>query len=149
MKRLAACAVGIVAATPFATLAEASGTRGVNVCRIGQMRLAIGSLVSEKTEQHTAAFALHNLARRACSLRGYPSVTLLDAAGRVLPFRYGHRGDQMVTAAPPKWVTVTGGGSAYFELNKNACVSYTSRAATEIRVRPPGVQGALSLPLPH
>src|SRR5207244_456363 len=39
--------------------------------------------------------------------------------------------------------------SAYFALNKNACVSYASRAATDIRVQLPGGQGALSLPLPH
>lgn len=105
--------------------------------------------MSEKTEQHTAAFALANVARRSCSVDGYPTVTLVDSASRLLPFAYGHRGDQMITAAKPKPVRAPGGGSAYFELNKNACVSFTRRQAAEIHVRLPGSPGSLSLRLPH
>jgi hypothetical protein len=114
-------------------------------CAPSQLRLALGPLVSEKTEQHTAPFALANVARGSCSLDGYPTVTLVDSAGMVLPFAYGHRGDQMVTAAAPRPVRVPGGGSAYFELNKNACVSFTRRTAAEIRIRLPGSQGTFSL----
>jgi hypothetical protein len=126
-----------------------AGRASVTACVASQLRLSLGPLVSEKTEQHTAAFELINLARSACSLDGYPTVTLTDAAGRVLPFAYGHRGDQMVTAAPPEPVRVPVGGSASFMLNKNACVSYTHRLATEIRVRLPGGRSSLSLRLPH
>jgi hypothetical protein len=118
-------------------------------CTTSQLRLKLGPLVSEKTEQHTAAFVLNNLERNACTLDGYPTVTLLDSAGRVLPFAYGHRGDQMITAAPPTAVHVPGGGAAYLELNKNACISYTTRRATMIRVGLPDSQGSLLLRLPH
>ena len=118
-------------------------------CATSQLRLKLGLLVSEKTEQHTAMFTLRNIERSSCSLEGYPTVTLFDSAGRLLTFAYGHRGDLMITAAPPKLVRVPGGGSAYFALNKNACVSATSRVATEIRVRLPGGKGTLSLRLPH
>jgi len=118
-------------------------------CATAQLRLQLGLLVSEKTEQHTATFTLRNVERSSCSLDGYPTVTLFDSAGRLLPFVYGHRGDQMITATAPQPVRVSGGGSAYFALNKNACVSAASRAATEIRVRLPGNQGAFSLRLPH
>jgi Protein of unknown function (DUF4232) len=118
-------------------------------CAPSQLRLTLGPLVSEKTEQHTAPFVLANVARSACSLDGYPIVTLLDSAGRVLPFPYGHRGDQMITAAAPRPVNVRGGGSGYFELNKNACVSFTRRRAAAIHVRLPGSPGSLPLRLPH
>jgi uncharacterized protein DUF4232 len=141
---LAAALIGGVTA-----LSSAAGRISPPRCATSQLRLKLGPLVSEKTEQHTAAFALHNLGRSACSVDGYPSVTLLDATARVLPFRYGHRGDQMVTAATPLSVAVTAGGWAYFELNKNTCVSYTSRGATAVRVKLPGGQSALSLRLPH
>jgi len=66
-----------------------------------------------------------------------------------LPFVYGHSGDQMITAASPKEVRVPAGGTAYFALNKNACVSATSRVATETRVRLPGGSTTLPLQLPH
>lgn len=116
-------------------------------CTTSQLRLKLGPFVSEKTEQHTAAFVLSNLARGGCSLDGYPAVTLLDSAGRLLPFAYGHRGDQMITAASPRPVRVAGGGSAFFALNKNVCVSFTRRVAAEIQVGLPGGQGSLSLRL--
>jgi hypothetical protein len=128
---------------------SASGGAPSPRCAPSQLRLTLGPLVSEKTEQHTAVFALANAARSACSLDGYPTVTLVDSSSRLLPFPYGHRGDQMITAAKPNPVNVAGGGSAYFELNKNACVSFTRRQAAAIHVRLPGSPGSLSLRLPH
>ncbi len=113
------------------------------------MRLRLGPLVSERTEQHTAAFALMNDASSSCSLSGYPTLKLFDANGKVLAFAYGHRGDQMITSAAPTVVRVPAGGSAYFELNKNASVSFTRRIAREIRVSLPGEAGSLSLRLPR
>jgi len=128
---------------------SASGSVHSLRCAPSKLRLKLGPLVSEKTEQHTAAFSLTNVAGRSCSLNGYPTVMLFDSAGRLLPFAYGHRGDQMITAAAPKPLSVPGGGSAYFELNKNACVSFTRRLAREIHVDLPGGHGSLSLRLPR
>lgn len=141
---LAGALISIVAASSYAADRASPPT-----CTTSQLRLKLGPLVSEKTEQHTAAFALRNLHARACSLIGYPTVTLLDSAGRLLPFAYGHRGDQMITGAAPDTVRLPGGGSAYFALNKNACVSFTRRASTQIRVALPASRGNLSLRLPH
>lgn len=140
---LAAALVG--GATP---LSSAAGRAGSN-CASSQLRLKLGGLVSEKTEQHTATFSLLNIGSSSCALDGYPVVTLFDSRGKLLPFLYGHSGDQMITAAAPKTVRVPAGGTAYFALNKNACVSATSRVATEIHVRLPGGSGTLVLRLPH
>jgi Protein of unknown function (DUF4232) len=141
----------VVAALLIGSVTASSSAAGRTTpqCATSQLGLKLGPLVSEKTEQHTATFALHNLARSACSVEGYPRVTLLDAAGRVLPFAYGHRGDQMITATPPQPVRLRGGGSAYVELNKNACVSFTRRVASQIRITLPGTHTPLSALLPH
>lgn len=141
---LAGALVGVVTTT-----SSAAGRLPPAACTTSQVRLKLGPLVSEKTEQHTAAFTLRNVGASACSLDGYPAVTLVDAAGHRLSFAYGHRGDQMITAAAPARFLVPGGGFAYFALNKNACVSSTRRAATEIHVGVPGGKGILSLRLPH
>ena len=142
----------VLAAALMISITDASSASGGAPsprCAPSQLRLTLGPLVSEKTEQHTATVALANVARSSCWLDGYPTVTLVDSASKLLPFPYGHRGDQMITAAKPKPVNVLGGGSAYFELNKNACVSFTRRQAAEIHVRLPGSQRSLSLRLPH
>ena len=145
-----AVAVPLVALVSGVAASSYAADRGSPpTCTSSQLRLKLGPLVSEKTEQHTAAFTLRNVHATACSLIGYPTVTLLDRENNLLPFAYGHHGDQMITAAAPITVLVPGGGSAYFALNKNACVSFTSRAATQIRVALPGSQGTLSLRLPH
>jgi len=145
-----AVAVLIVALVSGVAASSYAADRGSPpTCTTSQLRLKLGPLVSEKTEQHTAAFTLRNVRASACSLIGYPTVTLLDSAGRLLPFAFGHGGDQMITAAAPGTVRLPGGGSAYFALNKNACVSFTRRAATQIRVALLASQGSLSLRLPH
>jgi hypothetical protein len=145
--------LAVVLAAAFTSTVSGASSASVDVhsprCAPSQLRLTLGPLVSEKTEQHTAAFVLANVARGSCRLDGYPTVTLVDGAGTPLRFAYGHRGDQMITAAGPEPVNVAAGGSAYFELNKNACVSFTRRQAAEIHVRLPGSNGSLSLRLPH
>ncbi len=147
---LALVAAALVAVLIGGVMPASSAARRVSSnCATSQLRLKLGQLVSEKTEQHTATFALLNPGSGSCALDGYPVVTLFDSRGRLLPFVYGHSGDQMITAASPKLVRVPAGGTAYFALNKNACVSAASRVATAIRVRLSGGSRTLSLQLPH
>jgi hypothetical protein len=138
-----------VLAVPFicgvAGSARAAGRESPPSCTTSQLRLKLGPLVSEKTEQHTAAFVLINEGRGACTLDGYPAVRLLDTHDQVLPFAYGHRGDQMITSAAPKVVTVPAQGSAYFEFNKNACVNRNRVAARSMQVKLPGSGVALTV----
>jgi hypothetical protein len=112
-------------------------------------RLRLGPLWAEETGQHTAPFVLTRQGTAPCSLRGYPAVVLLDAAGRALPFRYSHRGDQMVTGRAPRPVAVAGRGSAYFVLNKYRCDVYAQDTARFVQVQLPGMRGWLRLRLPH
>src|SRR6266487_4349255 len=116
-----ACVAGVAVTIGVAALPNASAGTAISSCRIGEMRLAIGPLVSEKTEQHTARVTLTNISPTACGLDGYPTITLFDSRGRLLPFTYSHRGDQMITGARPPSIDLRSRASAFFALNKNVC----------------------------
>jgi hypothetical protein len=114
----------------------------------GGWRLRANGLWSEPTGQHTAPFRVIRVGARPCTLRGYPSIVLLDARGRRLDFRYSHRGDLVISAHPPRPVHVSGNGAAYFMLNKYRCDIRSVALARWLRVGLPGVRGRLVLRLP-
>jgi Domain of unknown function (DUF4232) len=57
--------------------------------------------VPSMTGEHAVLYTLANRGPAACTVRGYPQVTLYDARGRVLRFRYADGGGAYVTAASP------------------------------------------------
>ena len=115
----------------------------------GGWRLELDGLWSEPTGQHTAPLAITRTGASACTLSGYPTVSLLDARRHMLSFRYSHRGDLVVDARKPRPVHVGSHGSAYFLLNKYRCDVRSLSAARWLRVALPGVRGSLVLRLPH
>jgi hypothetical protein len=133
--------------------ANASGGRPAVVaapCGVaGGWRLKLDELWSEPTGQHTAPLAIRRTGASACTLSGYPTVSLLDARGQMLGFRYSHRGDLVVDARKPRPVRVGGHSAAYFLLNKYRCDIRSLSAARWLRVALPGVRGSLVLRLPH
>ena len=112
-------------------------------------RLKLAGTWSEPTGQHTAPLAITRIGGSACTLSGYPTISLLNAQGQTLPFRYSHRGDLVVAAHAPRPVRVAGHDSAFFLLNKYRCDLRASGAARQLLVSLPGVRGRLSLRLPH
>jgi hypothetical protein len=116
-------------------------------CEAAELRLAVGSPVSEATEQHTLALVVTNVAGTFCQLYGYPTLALRDGHGRVLPFRYVRRGDQMITNARPRTVLLEPGAHAYLAINKNTCVTGASRAARILQLSLPDRRARLSLRL--
>lgn len=72
-----------------------------------------------------------------CDLQGYPGLSLLTVAGRLLPFHVRWGGDEMLTTAASVLVPLPPGGTAYIEINKNACVGHHHRAAHIFQVIPP------------
>jgi hypothetical protein len=135
---LTACVTGLVVAAPVSIAhSSASGHAVVAPCRIAQLRFTPREGLSEKTEQHTTALSIQNIASLPCVLYGYPTLDLLDSTGHTLPFSYRHQGDQMITAARPRRVRLGPSGSAFFAFNKNTCVGRASRFAQALRVMPP------------
>jgi Protein of unknown function (DUF4232) len=152
MARLAIATIAaavVAAAASVAGFAEAGSAGTLGSCHIGQMRLRMGPLVSEKTEQHTASVELTSIASDACTLDGYPVITLLDGRRTLLPFTYSHRGDLMISAARPAAVIVKAAGSAFFAFNKNACINFTTRIARTLRIAFPGSRVTQSILLPR
>ena len=120
------------------------GTR----CSPAQLQLIRQGLVSEATEQLTWVIGVRNTAATGCSLDGYPGIALLDSHETRLPYNFRTGGDQMLTSAAPAPVWLPPRGTAYFGINKNACIARDIDLATVIRVIPPGARSALTLSAP-
>jgi len=107
-------------------------------------------LVSEKTGgQATLPLVMTEHAMRSCVLKGYPSIALFDRRGRLIPFRYAHNGDEMITGARPKSVILRRGISAYFALNKTGCQVRATRTARTLRIALPGSHRTTTMSLQH
>ena len=145
---VATCGAALLALAA-ATSASAMPRMAVARCGLDRMRVTIGPLVSEKTEQHTATVLLTNTGVAACVLDGYPTIALFDAADRRIPFAYTHGGDQMITAAHPARVTIKVGHSAVFAFNKNDSLCRTTRRARTLRVTLPDAGTSRSVRLPR
>ncbi len=101
--------------------------------------------VSPATGQNPLSFVLTNRGVNACVLDGYPTVALLDARGKRLPFRISHSGDQMVTPHPPVAVRVLPRRSAFFVLNKYRCDLGDGKVVKRLRLGLPGVHTSARL----
>jgi Protein of unknown function (DUF4232) len=117
-------------------------------CAPAQLQLIRQGPVSEATQQLTWVIGLRNTAAAGCGLDGYPGIALLGSRGIRLPYGFRAGGDQMLTSAAPAPVWLPAGGTAYFGINKNACIARDIDLATVIRVIPPGARSALTLPAP-
>ncbi len=118
-------------------------------CQSRQLRVTLGPLVSEATEQNTVILEFRNVSATTCDLRGYPSIVLSDSSGAVLPFAYHRGGDQMLTSKPPTLEVLRPGAIAYAAFNKNSCVMYASRSAVGGDVTPPGSSQPFAFDLRH
>jgi hypothetical protein len=141
--------LALVVGTFAAPAAGSANRHALPACSVSAMTLRVGGLVSEKTQQHTLPLVLTSRAATPCVLDGYPSVALFDREGRLLPFRYTHQGDQMITSARPRPVEMRLGTSAYFALNKNACALFTTRVARTLQLRLPGGREFQTIRLRH
>jgi Protein of unknown function (DUF4232) len=117
-------------------------------CTPAQLQLVRQGLVAEAAQQLTWVIGLRNTAAAGCGLDGYPGIVLLDSRGIRLPYGFRAGGDQMLTSAAPAPVWLRPGGTAYFGMNKNACIVRDIDLATVIRVISPGARSALTLPAP-
>jgi hypothetical protein len=95
------------------------------------------------TGEHGDFYELINRGASACTLAGYPDITLQDASGAVLPFHYRHRHSQYVTGAGPVTVTLQPGTAAWVLVAKYRCdIGIGTAAAATIRITVPGARRA-------
>jgi len=116
-------------------------------CSAGQVAVGWGGRVSEATGQHTVSLDITNISTTGCYLSGYPQVTLVDRAGRVLPLQYQTTGDQVVTSAPPGHVDLLPRRPAYVTVNKYRCDTGDLMQATDLWLTPPGLTSPFDVSL--
>jgi hypothetical protein len=81
--------------------------------------------------------AVTNTSSAACSLFGYPTITLLNSSGQPLPFQYGHANGFSLTHALPRPVLIPPRASAYAAFEKYRCDVRAKVLATTVRLSPP------------
>lgn len=133
--------VAPIQATPGSVLPGSS--RALPPCQPAALALGYGPQLSPVTGEHGDFYALINRSASACTLAGYPGITLYDAHGAPLPFRYSRRHSLYVTAAAPVTVIVRPGAAAWVLVAKYRCDLGISRDATTIRITVPSAQHAV------
>jgi len=103
-------------------------------CAADVLALGPGPRVVPMTGEHAVLFILANRGPRACTVRGYPRVTLYDADGGVLRFRYADGGGPYVTGGKPVTVVLAPKGTAYVLVAKYRCDLGIIATAATIRL---------------
>ncbi len=104
-------APGSVPGTPIAPIPSPGGVQPASMpCQVAQLRLTNDS-GDAGAGNRVNVFAVTNTGPAACSVAGYPSVSLLNAQGRVLTTV---RSDQNPATAMP--VSIPAGGKGYFDI---------------------------------
>jgi Protein of unknown function (DUF4232) len=104
---------------------------------MNQLRLAHGGFAEGGTQQLAAAFVLKNISSRACSMRGYPQVALLDSHGKKLSFTDRKGVNELGMGAPPKTVTLAPGMRASVLILENTCTFQPTAIVSRIRLSLP------------
>jgi hypothetical protein len=102
--------------------------------------------VVPKTGEHAVTYTLTNAGSSACSLEGYPTITLYDGWGAELGLRPTRSGFRYATRKPPAPVVLMPRALAYFLVAKYACDLGATATAVTVRVSLPSVTGALTAP---
>jgi hypothetical protein len=113
-------------------LAAQSGA--VRQCAASVLALRPGPFASPMTGEHADSFMLANHGSAACTVSGYPQVTLYDSHGVAVPFRYARGSGAYVTAKKPASVTLPPGKSAYVLVAKYRCDLGSADDATAIQL---------------
>ncbi len=128
MASLAAGCAGSPRSAPHGHLAQ---------CAAQALVLRPAAPVPSMTGEHAVLYTLANRGPAACTVRGYPQITLYDAHGRVLPFRYAAGGGAYVTARKPATVVLAHGAMAYILAAKYRCDRGIAHNAATIRLALP------------
>ena len=110
-------------------------------CAAHSLVLRPGMPVVPMTGEHAVLYALVIRGPAACAVRGYPQVTLYDARGRVLPFRYADGGGAYVTSRKPVTVVLAHRTMAYVLVAKYRRDLGIARNAATIRLALPATRG--------
>jgi hypothetical protein len=89
-----------------------------------------------------------NVSAETCTLKGYPSVEMLDAAGRPIPTEVTDGPSYTVPVLPEKAVVITGGAEASFEVGYTDATGYGTAVcptSAKVAVTPPDASRAITV----
>jgi len=119
-----------------------------HVCTATELQLSLARDLGSLMQQPAAFFALTNRSHASCTVAGYPTLSLYDAADRPISLVIRHGGAYQLNDPGPLTATVQPGDSAYFGFgwvdvnvpdgNTNGCVSIT-----RVRVLLPNIKVSL------
>ena len=144
--------LGLVSVLAFGTMgggqaAHAANAGVMSVCEANQVRITVDG-GSAGAGHIGIQFRVKNRTALSCSLRGYPTVVLLDTARRPLPTtdRWGGP-DYLSGSRPVRTVRLAPGGSAYFimEWVHFPEPGQTCPTGRSLLILPPGAATALVL----
>lgn len=126
-------------ASTTTTAATTSTTKSSNHCSTEQLKGSLGETQSGAGQRYTVLI-LTNTGTKTCELRGFPGVSLLDAAGKQLGAPASREGNEGPT------VTIAPGASASATLHTSAqgTGSACEPTSTQLRVYPPDNTAALT-----
>lgn len=109
---LASCGGGDggTSSSPDATASSAAAT-----CRSGDLHLGVGK-GGVATGHVSSGYLIRNSSGGACTLRGYPSITLLNANGQALGVKVMPVASDFFGPVPDRAVPIPAGGQASFRL---------------------------------
>jgi Domain of unknown function (DUF4232) len=140
-------AVAVVVAASFAAGCASgpanAGHRHLSGCAAHALVLCPGARVSPMTGEHAVLYVLANRGPAACTVHGYPQVTLYDARGRMPPFRYADGGGEYVTSRKPVTVVLAPGAAAYVLVAKYRCDLGAAQNVATIRLALPAAGGGV------
>jgi uncharacterized protein YecT (DUF1311 family) len=138
-QRLAAVRRSLAQAAP-----ERPAPAAVTRCHTADLRARRGAGDAALGNRRTN-FILTNASRRTCSLRGYPGMAVLDAAGAVLRDRVERGSGYLVTDPGPRRVVLPPGRSASYSLGFSGDVVEGCADGAKVRITPPDERTSLTV----
>lgn len=145
MRRFTQALIGAVLASAAGCASTgppaSTGHGHLSMCAADALVLRPGTRVVPMTGEHAVLYALANRSPGTCTVFGYPQVTLYDADGRALPFRYADGGGTYVTSRKPATIVLAPAATAYVLVAKYRCDLGIARNAATITLTLPAGHG--------
>jgi hypothetical protein len=145
--KAAAAAAEKAEAAAQAAARAATAVSSATYCSASQLAVELGA--ADAAMGHIGqVVSFKNVSAATCTLKGYPSVEMLDAAGRPIPTEVTDGPSYTVPVLPEKAVVITGGAEASFEVGYTDATGYGTAVcptSAKVAVTPPDASRAITV----
>jgi hypothetical protein len=107
------------------------------LCTAAHLRLGNGPIMSMMTGEHATLYTLTNTGSAKCQIKGFPTLSVYTAKGKVVPFKYAHS-SKYLPLLKPKVVVLKPKASGYLWVGKYRCDVGVKATATQMHLGIPG-----------